>query len=140
MFMFICYLEPQLKGCHSQPKLKECHVFTLYLEPQLNGYCSEPQLKEHSSKSIFKSRQMKFNYRPPSGSPLSPNTRHIYSHCLYGYRLAEQTSLPGATRPYCLLELQLSSGGTNVIARRHISTHAVLVSDLAEHFHTLPTP
>jgi len=34
--------EPQLKGYHSKPQLKEIHVFTLHLEPQLKGCHSEP--------------------------------------------------------------------------------------------------
>jgi len=38
----------------SESQLKEYHVFTLYPEPQLKGYHFEPQLKEHSSKLIFK--------------------------------------------------------------------------------------
>jgi len=33
--MFICYLEPQLKGNHSRPQPIECHMLNPYPEPQL---------------------------------------------------------------------------------------------------------
>jgi len=36
--MFIRHPEPQLKGCYSEPQLKEYHVLNPYPEPQLKGY------------------------------------------------------------------------------------------------------
>jgi len=50
MLVFIRHPKPQFKRCHSEPQLKECHVFTLYPESQLKGYHSKPQLKKCHSK------------------------------------------------------------------------------------------
>ena len=47
--VFFCYLEPQLKGHHSEPQLRECHVFNPYPEPQLKGY-----ILSHNSRNTNK--------------------------------------------------------------------------------------
>ncbi|QCE04920.1 hypothetical protein DEO72_LG8g2962 [Vigna unguiculata] len=94
MLVFIHQLKPQLKRCHSESQLKECHVFTLYPEPQLKGYHSKPQLKECHNKSILKA---KTSSRPSGGTLLPPSAECLRIHCLYRYSLVGRPSSPGAT-------------------------------------------
>jgi len=44
--VFIHHVDSQLKRYHSDPQLKECHVFPLYPVPQLKGY-----VPSHNSKN-----------------------------------------------------------------------------------------
>jgi len=50
--VFIRYPEPQLKGRHFEPQLRECHVLNPYPKQQLKGIRSEPQLKEHQQPTL----------------------------------------------------------------------------------------
>jgi len=50
--VFIRYPEPQLKGRHFEPQLRECHVLNPYPEPQLKGYVLSHKLR-NTSKPTF---------------------------------------------------------------------------------------
>jgi len=153
--VFIRHPELQLKGCHSEPQLKECHVLNPYPEPQLKGYImnhisrntkkptfeaspkpSRPRTLKaskleawslHYCLALLLSHQAKHASRPPGGGHVPPGAKRLCTHWLCVYRLTELTLSPGATCSQPFLILSLSSGEAYLTVKRYTSSCAILV-------------